>query len=625
MNTYQQQAEAIRKQEDEAQALYERRIEERREEMRLEEEREAEARRVQTERANSLSTILLENGSRDDSNKENLRILVYNMTVTGFCMNAIITAAVQSGKTKAMFYSISFLLFAGSNVVLSLDNKTGQMVQTLNRLTKYLASVNIGGVRPKVFIVQGARAVDLKRKIQRCHEENEKFILVSMDNVTQINKLYQVFEGFQGNLSILKDEADSSIKHYNMNEAVPGQAKSHKSWVALQNYFRDEGKNVPTFYVTATPDAVYKAVDVLARNVIELLPFVDYVGYDDIEYIEIIDGGNEQFQEVIAEKKAAGNNEVLLVAHDVKKIDQAESIERISRENGCTVASYNGDGFTTIFESQQQVDAYLLQIAGTKYTATGLKVIAKISVCKYLTHILDIGIKFTVIVGKNLLNRGISFASEHQENPLTATTLFIKGTGTVVELRQAGGRVTGNASPNLARKIYTDKDTIDRFRGANENNKRYMAAFKRPENFDRLCKDIVDETPVLKTPKVERPALKITQRRIDRRSPPVYTPSDLIEEDLSYNGDNGGNRMRELVNKWRADGDGTIIGGIFGFVLESDRGEQELRDFIARRSANVDYMSLNLIRRDNEYDLVFSRVNGITRIREEVLEYLRTR
>jgi hypothetical protein len=83
--------------------------------------------------------------------------------------------------------------------------------------------------------------------------------------------------------------------------------------------------------------------------------------------------------------------------------------------------------------------------------------------------------------------------------------------------------------------------------------------------------------------------------------------------------------MKERVNNWW--GKTSIIGKILTFVYESENGVSEtgLKAFIKDNgSDNPNQMYKHLNTRGKEYNIVFERINNITKIKKEALEYINT-
>lgn len=221
-------------------------------------------------------------------------------------------------------------------------------------------------------------------------------------------------------------------------------------------------------------------------------------------------------------------------------------------------------------------------------------------------------------IGKDLISRGISFVSNHQENPLTATTMIYKPGNQLsqVALTQAIGRLNGTAQPHLKRRLYTTDDVYSNYITFVKNQREIMTAIRN--NGNKVDSELISDIALWKASRpVDRKTLKLEQDMVFWEE----TEDSGFEED-----DNSNIRMNQLIDLWwNAD---STIGKILKFVYDSDVGvsEKELRNYIKEcGSNNITAHYQELLKVDRNYNLVFERNSDrITKIRNEAKQYIKT-
>lgn len=78
--------------------------------------------------------------------------------------------------------------------------------------------------------------------------------------------------------------------------------------------------------------------------------------------------------------------------------------------------------------------------------------------------------KAVITIGKDLINRGISFVSSHVK-PLCATRMILSCGGKMpaTTLNQTIGRILGNALPGVPRYLYSNEDVYNSYVAYNKN------------------------------------------------------------------------------------------------------------------------------------------------------------
>ena len=83
-------------------------------------------------------------------------------------------------------------------------------------------------------------------------------------------------------------------------------------------------------------------------------------------------------------------------------------------------------------------------------------------------------------------------------------------------------------------------------------------------------------------------------------------------------------RMKQLIDMWwNAD---TIIGKILSFVYEHENGvsEAELKDYLHTNKYSKAWHS-DLEQKHKDYQFVFERSHGITKLKQQALQYIKSK
>jgi hypothetical protein len=243
-----------------------------------------------------------------------------------------------------------------------------------------------------------------------------------------------------------------------------------------------------------------------------------------------------------------------------------------------------------------------------------------IVISKFYGYLQSCDCKVVLTIGKDLISRGISFVSDHKENPLTATTMIYKPGHQLhcVALCQAIGRLTGTAQSKLSRRLYTTDDVYNNYMTFIENQKEIIKAIK--ENGNKVDDSLISDIALWKMSRpVDRKTLKLEKDMV------FWEDTEDTESDSGYTTDeSNGDRMKRLIDLWWNTE--KIIAKILKFVYESENGVSgmELKEFIKNTGTeNITSQYQELFKKDRGHSLVFERTsNEITKVRKEARKYI---
>jgi hypothetical protein len=185
-----------------------------------------------------------------------------------------------------------------------------------------------------------------------------------------------------------------------------------------------------------------------------------------------------------------------------------------------------------------------------------------------------------VVVGYNLMSRGVSFVAEGL-NPPAATVMFYSGgvNSHVVGLAQRFGRITGTARPEISRRmLYCTSGVYDDYTAYIGNQKLVWDALGSEANRELdICKILLscEGATALKRP-LDRPTLG----NVNREFKEVGVVASSV--DLEYDT----NKMHRLVDSWRVESNMTAIARLFREMWECD-GKKMASELVRERVGTV--------------------------------------
>ncbi|NBU34327.1 hypothetical protein EB118_09000 [bacterium] len=552
--------------------------------------------------------------------KPNLKKTSYVKFLESASVNAIIWAPTQVGKSNASREFIETCFRYNVPVIVSTDNKTDQNEQLYTRIKNDLSGADVKLMK----VVEKSFDDDFEKCLK---SKNNRFVIFCLDNSYQIKKLTRAVKclGFDKDFghiqkfAILHDEADTVTKD-NVTDAIhDDQAESHKKWIELLDTFNKKIGDIDLkrVFVTATPENCCMLYKIEGADLIKLEIPATYRGYKDISFNILEDDLDikKVLEKEVKRIKADKTNEVILYCID-RKIDNGQNVvlHSLSSYLRCVVNTYNGHGITAFLHTIKKGNKFETQLKQHDIHYTREKhyfTIKDITIRKFYTLCKRIGENCVVTIGKDLISRGISYVSEDEHEPLTATTMIYKPGMTMhaVGITQTIGRITGCAMPELQRRLYAPRDVIETYRVYNINQEAYIKQIEMQQVHKTLTKDVISE---MEFQKIKR---HIDRVKLQLKMNYKNSHSNESESDIE--------QMKQLIDKWW--GADTIIGKILRYLYSSENGvgESELRNFIKENGSKDSYqMYIHLTRADKEYSKVFEKIENVTRIKPEARVYI---
>jgi hypothetical protein len=494
--------------------------------------------------------------------KENAKKERYERFLDSSSVNALIYANTQVGKTAATIQFIETCFEAGIPAIVSSDNKTGQQEQLISRFQRDLCGADV-----KLIRVMDKNFVD---ELKGCFQsKNHRFVIFCMDNAVQIEKLIMAILGCAmrykeemkeiKKIALFHDEADQITKDKNTIEIKTDQAASHKKWLELTKLINKNmgHMDLKRVFVSATAENTLMLYEVESADVIRLETPATYSGYKDMEYISWEDDLEVKaiLEREVNRIKSAGTYEAILYCIERKIVDGHDMVlEGLAERFKCVINTYNGNGIKAFMRSVSVSKRFeaMLKRENIVYKRSGKFFTMKtMSIRKFYTMCKKLDENCVITIGKDLIARGISYVSEDERDPLTATTMLYKpGTNMhSVAICQAVGRITGCAMPSLKRKLYAPQDVIDTYVKYNQNQEAYI---RRMEGESRLTKDVIGDMTFQKF-----------RRNIDR--PKLGLKMKMESDDVEQRDNDFGIDFSK-VKKWVKDESEPLIGRMIKFL-----------------------------------------------------------
>jgi hypothetical protein len=442
--------------------------------------------------------------------------------------NVLVYAPTQVGKTNAMIEIVKDCVSQGISVVISSDNKKDQMCQLFARLTQ-MVETNYEQVFDGCFIT----TVDNKNFDDILEGDNKTFVVCCLDNKTQIQKVYEKIVGVHDanglpSLCVIHDEADVITKSRNVSDILNTQPESHKKWLECMSNCVKRGISVKRVFVTATPENV---VYLHKPGYVWELPIPEhYVGGEKIAFHQLDDFSGDRIVRLLAREVQARQSEGGIILYCVERNkDESggddkgthnsvfENLNNSLRKTGLDAISvYNSDGIKVSLRTKKHRTLFVnkLESNGIKYDNLEQHVFLikrnEVAISQFYGYLQSVGCRVVLTIGKDLISRGISFVSDHKENPLTATTMIYRPGAQLhqVGLCQAIGRLTGTAQSTLQRRLYTTDDVHTNYMTFLNNQKQIIGCIK--ENGSKVDNDLISEISLWKASRpIDRRVLKL--------------------------------------------------------------------------------------------------------------------
>ena len=552
---------------------------------------------------------------------------------------ALTYAPPQVGKTNAMIEIIKDCVLKNISVVISSDNKKDQMSQLFNRLIKSV-KIHYEEIFKNCFIttVDSSNFKNIVSKMK----ENKCFIIFCLDNKTQIQKVFGKIQTIHKNspladLCLIHDEADVITKDKNIKEILSTQPESHKKWIEFTSTMYSTGIDLKRVFVTATPENVvyfYKPGFVWELSVPD-----NYVSSNDIDpnFIDTFDARiiTRILTTEVKRRKDEGGIILYCVERNKEEVNEKNDrsnqsqvflniLDNIKKTGLDVVSIYNSNGFKLAFRLKKHSILFENELNSNsiRYTIKDNVIDIKkneLSISEFYGYLQSCGCKMVLTIGKDLISRGISFVSNHTENPLTATTMIYRpGTQlSQVALTQAIGRLNGTAQPKLKRRLYTTEDVYSNYTTFMNNQKEIMNSISL--NKKKVDDELIDEIVLRKdTRLVDRKALKLEHNM-------VFWEDANDEEFINDTNQIDGVKLRNL-NKWINSE--TLVGRMINylFTCEEHISVEEFKDEIEYTGSLEEFLS-NLrggISIKSQYGKLWNQKNNTIILNKNIRKYINT-
>lgn len=504
--------------------------------------------------------------------------------------NIIITSPTQVGKTKHIINACVNDIGAKKLIVISCDNITAQLVQLKGRFRDSGLPVYTTGKL-------------VYSEVEEHLGNGKSVVIIILGNDSQIKKLHN----FITHLPLHKkpekylffhDEGDMVNKADDLkdldNKSV---AKSHRSWVNLMDCLEKSKSQVCRTWVSATPENCSHISRVTGKDII-VLPVPS--GYRGVSEHVSWDGCDADIGVEVERIRSARSREVILHSADKVNVDQKEKAKSYSRMFNCIAVTYNMKGFK-IYKN------------GTGFR--GLTINKSDSISAILEKLTDLGP--VIVVGYNLMNRGISFVGTRAFRPMTATVMFCSMgvTSHVVGTVQRFGRVCGTSRPDITRRVVYCSDRMYNDYSAYLSNQRVIFSKLSDSRFvDLTMAEILakcDGVMNIKN-KLDRPALKnVNSDYSDSCSTGSASSRGVVDMDLD--------KMKRHVRRWKNEVNETAVARLFREMV-ANGGRLENEETAKYFESPGAYNSLTT-RHMSNHNCVFRKDNRYHYIKQEALDY----
>lgn len=515
--------------------------------------------------------------------------------------HSIITAPTQVGKTNAIIDVCKSC--KGEMIVISCDNKTDQLNQTFLRLKEHLNVYKIG-------LLNNEEKQDIKQKLLNL----KTVVIIILNNKTQIKQLTKFLKSLKNikKYTCIHDESDvinkSDVLDYEqiIKESTP---KSHQEWLL---HFDKIQKKVSTIihriHVSATCESSSILFDIKAKNITVLKKPDTYRSINKYtEWFGLDNDEENHFYKEIDRINSLKNAEVILYCCERTILQQCDMAENVSKEKDCVCIAYNSSGI--------------------KYYIKGIRYFFKNSIQELLSKLKEYN-KTVVIFGNNMMCRGVSFVSNCDTIPLTATVLFYdKGkTYHMTGIVQKFGRITGCSRPDIQdRKVYCMKKVFEDYQNYIYNQDLIFKYITDYPDLNML--EILDllETKFIKRD-VERKCLKSVNKAYldnsfvhsDNSVSQVDSAVDVSENTLK---ETNIVKMKSFVDSWIKKNNKTQVSTLFKKMVENDF----LIDHSYVKELMVEDGKIHhLTNKHNQWNLVFRKSKNTFFIKKEAVEYYKS-
>ncbi len=537
------------------------------------------------------------------------------------CKDMIVYAPTQVGKTSYIFRKIEESLETGTTlVIMSSCNQTSLQLQTINRFEKY--------IKTRDMEVNINQTIQSSIKIIMNGLKNNNLVLFTLDNVNQINKMSKQLEAILQklkrenqtnieNLVIFYDEGDLSLKNDPANIIAQSQ-KEWKSFIDRMENFKYQ-INVRRVFVTATPMLLQAYYQIQASNVYTLPIPENYIGYNSLKHIEFNNLKHlykiiENERKIIDEKNI--KNSMIIYSCEREINNHEKALNQYSNEypDFC-ITTLNSNGIKFVLprtKTKQDWDiAYQKARQHKEFKPINIRwrgVIGHTSsqeIDNFYLILAYLNSDYNITIGKNMVNRGISFISRKVNNgpiPIVASTIITlpSKTSHLTNNVQSFGRITGTARHELERRIYCPQ----------KHYETYLQFHEQQNEFIRNCENNPEKDTMYILKEFGLMKIKAKHDRLP------------VNDKIHYHNKSINSNVKEFIDKWNNEDNDNINAKVFRFIRDNPDGvsQSELEDFIQTTgSINVE----SQYKEPNKYPYIYYRdSNQITRLTDKAKKYI---
>lgn len=510
--------------------------------------------------------------------------------------NVIITSPTQVGKTQYMIDGCKRNENEGELIVISCDNSLVQMGQLKNRLEE-------AGVCHYTLAKSSPSVVGGLLKVKKT------VVIVMLNNATQISKLSKLINdvGFVCNPTryiFFHDEADMLNKSDDISELTDSAIPiSHRSWVSLMNLLENTKIPVNRFWISATPENCSLISRIFGADIFVLPDDENYCGVSDFTPWSCNDETPLEYEiNRIRDIGVEFSGEVILYCVDKKNIEQDKIARELSIKYKCVTCSYNMKGLVLYFDGRavngiiRKNDSISVVLDKTR------------GICRDENAPM-------IVVGYNLMSRGVSFVAQG-DNPPTATVMFYSGgvDSHIIGIAQRLGRITGTSRTDLTRRIvYCNSGVYEDYTNYLENQKLVWDSLSCVENRSLdICKILIGCGGARLNRPIDRPGLVSVNsafRKVGENRGGRHLDEEWDED-----------KMRRLVDSWKVESNNTAVATLFRRMI-GNGGRMESR-LVRESISRTNYDAMTNSNTSLKWSSVFRKDEMYHYVKDEALEYL---
>jgi len=518
--------------------------------------------------------------------------------------NLIITGPTQAGKTARIIQACVAEKNTKKFIVISCDNLKAQLSQMLSRFR---------GTNIPVFTVTQLNYQEVSSYLK----DGKSVVAIILNNEAQVKKI----DCFIGDLQLhhdpssfvfFHDEGDMVNKADDIADLKNNTiAKSHQRWVFMMDKIGKGDIPAVRAFVTATPENCSYISDIKGKDIIVLPIDVDYRG---ISEHKVWDKTNlDEIRGEVERIRHQESREAILYSVYKKNEKQDEIARDFSERFDCVALTFNMKGFK-IYEFGRDYEDYALDFSQDD------------SISLVFQKLVDAGP--VIVVGYNLMNRGISFVGSNlnqsvTSRPLTATTMFVEmgDKSHVVGTVQRLGRGCGTSRPELStRKVYCSQKMYDDYQNYLKNQRIVFSDLDNPNHRNKTISEILEisgEAQKLQN-KLDRPGLKKTNTNYDSSCSGNSSDPENIQ-------DTNIDKMKRLVRRWKNEVNLTTIAKVFRTMVQNNGTleSSNILNIIRENTQDGSYYT-NMtapVSIGNNWGLIFRKDGTNHYIKPEALEY----